>query len=154
MTVRYSSALCSALANDKGFASAFANCCICLYSGPQPLKADDAATGTLLGRFTLNGGAWTAGSPTNGLNFVPVPGTPGLVQVDPITAKMTGLAAGTAGWFRIYANAADDGLATTTAYRVDGTAGVGTGDMLVRTLSITVGMPMSIDELSYRQPAA
>ena len=59
MTIRLSTGLRNALAQGLGFAGAFNRCSINIYSGTQPVSADAAVTGTLLGTVTASSGALT-----------------------------------------------------------------------------------------------
>ena len=150
--VRLSTALRNALAGTTGFGTTFVNGVISIYSGPQPLTADSAASGTLLGTVTLNGGAFAAGTAANGLVFDPpaagtVPKAAGSVW------KFTGLAVGTAGWFRLQGNAADSGLASTTLPRLDGSIGVSGADLNLSNISVVVGAPSTVDVFQFTIPA-
>ena len=60
---------------------------------------------------------------------------------------------GTAGWFRIKASAYDDNLASTTLARLDGSIAVSGADMNLSSVSITIGMPTTIDTLTITMPA-
>lgn len=131
-------------------AAAYTGGVIYVYSGTQPIGADAAPTGTLLGVITENGGAWIAGNPANGLKFKPA--TAGVLQKSDDTWRMTGLAKGTAGWWRFVTNAADDGSESTTLRRWDGSIGVGAGELRLSTTAIDVGVPVSVDRFTVRQP--
>jgi hypothetical protein len=122
-----------------------------VYSGAQPSDADSAETGTKLLRVTLASGAFTPGSPTNGLNL----GTAASGAVSKESAEVwsgVGLAAGTAGWFRFYSNAYTTG-ASTSAVRFDGVCGVGSGELRLSSLSVAVGATITVDSGSITQPA-
>jgi len=67
--IRLSTGLRTNLAGTTGFAATFANGIIEVRSGTQPVTANSAATGTLLGTVTLASGAFTPGTATNGLTF-------------------------------------------------------------------------------------
>lgn len=110
------------LSGGAGFASVFLNGCIEVRSGLAPVNADAPATGTLLGRITRNGGAWTAGSPSNGLQWQ----TAGRFAVmNPAHSwSFVGIATGTAGWCRLVGNAADSGAYSTVLPRIDGNVGL------------------------------
>ena len=69
MALELSTGLRSGMLNSTGIKEAFANGTIFVYNGPQPINADAAVQGTLLGQVTLNGGAFTFGTSTNGINF-------------------------------------------------------------------------------------
>lgn len=150
MTIKISTGARNALLATMGFSSLFANGVIEIRSGSQPVSADAAATGTLLGVVTVNAGAFTPGDPTNGLNF----GTPvsGSVSKNTDVWRFEGVAAGTAGWFRLKGNALDDNLASTTLARMDGSIASLGGDMNLSSLSIAVGAPTTIDAFSLTMP--
>ena len=59
MTIRLSTGLRNALAQGLGFAGVFNRGSINIYSGAQPVSADAAVTGTLLGAVTASSGALT-----------------------------------------------------------------------------------------------
>ena len=80
----------------------FQNCVIDVYSGSQPTTADDEETSTSVKLVTisLSSGAFSGGSPTNGINFGEV-SSGVLGKESGETWSGTGVANGTAGWFRI-----------------------------------------------------
>ena len=150
MTVRLSTQLRTNLAGTTGFAATFANGVIDIYSGTQPASADAAITGTLLGRVTLNSGAFTAGTATNGLTFAAASG--GAVSKSGVWS-FVGVAAGTAGWFRLKGNALDNDALSTTLPRLDGSIAVSGADMNLSNIVIAIGAPNTIDSFVYTQPA-
>lgn len=151
MTVRLSTGLRNALVSTAGFSTAFANGVIEIRSGAQPANADAAPTGTLLGLVTLASGAFTPGSPTNGLTF----GAPAAGVVSKSgTWSFNAIADGTAGWFRFRANAADAGGVSTTAIRLDGAIGTSGSDMTLSTITLVTGGPSTVDTFTWTQPAA
>jgi hypothetical protein len=114
-----------------------------IYSGSQPASADVAESGTKLLRVTISSGAFVAGTATNGLNIA--------AATSGVSAKETaevwsgvGLAAGTAGWFRYYANDYTTG-ASTSAVRFDGSCGVSSGDLQMSSLTVAVGATNTVD---------
>lgn len=150
----YSSTALRALMLDK-FITAFRYGCVEVYSGAQPASADAAVTGTLLGRVTLGGGSWSEGSSTNGLQFE----RDGIYVGKPTAAHwvLTGIADGTAGWFRLRANTPDAGAASESLYRVDGAIGLdgATGDYqlwLPSTLTISASTSVVITSFRYALP--
>ena len=151
MTTRHSTGLRNLMLSTAGFTEIFANGIIEIYSGAQPASADNAATGTLLGTVTKAGGAFTPGTSTNGLTW----GTPsaGVVSKSTDLWQFTGVAAGTAGWFRLKGNALDDNLSSTTLPRLDGSIASSGGDLNLSNLTISVGAPNTIDSFSYTIPA-
>ena len=109
------------------------------YTGSQPTSPDAAVTGTYLGRATLAGGAWTAGTATNGLEFA----TPSGATIDKATAeewKFVCEVAGTIGWARFVSNSASDtGGASTSLKRMDFSVGITSGDALMTKVTYAVG---------------
>jgi len=150
MALRLSTKLRDNLAGTTGFASTFANGVIEIYSGAQPATADSAVTGTLLGTVTLNSGAFTPGVATNGLTFAAASG--GAVSKSGVWS-FNGIAAGTAGWFRLKGNATDAGGVSTTLPRLDGSIAVSGADMNLSNISIAIGAPNTIDSFTWTQPA-
>lgn len=94
-------------------------------TGAQPALATDAATGTLLATLTLNDPAFGAAAA----------GVATLSTAPAVTT--TGLAAGTAGWFR-----AKDSTGATV---LDGSvsASGGGGDLALNTTTISVGVAVN-----------
>ena len=68
--------------------------------------------------------------------------------------SFNGVAAGTAGWFRMKASALDDNAASTTLVRLDGSIATSGGDMNLSNLSIAIGSPTTIDSLTVTMPAS
>ena len=151
MTVRLSTQLRTNLAGTTGFAATFANGVIDIYSGTQPATADAAITGTLLGRVTLNSGAFTAGTATNGLTFATATG--GAVSKSGVWS-FNGVEAGTAGWFRLKGNALDSNALSTVLPRLDGSIATSGADMNLSNIVIAIGAPNTIDSFTWTQPAA
>lgn len=118
---------------------------IYLYSGTQPSSADAAVTGTLIATATVSGGAWSAGSATNGLEF----GTVASATMDKAAAeewKFTCTTAGTIGYGRFVGNAADNGAQSTTLPRIDFSVGVTSGDMRMSKVTYALGETGVIQE--------
>lgn len=150
MAIRLSTGLRNNLAGTTGFASTFANGVIEIRTGTQPASADNAATGTLLGTVTLASGAFTPGTSTNGLTF----GTPSGGTVSKSgTWSMVGIAAGTAGWFRLKGNGLDEGGSSATLPRLDGNIATSGADMNLSNIAIAIGAPVTIDSFNWTQPA-
>lgn len=139
----------------NAFKAAYANCVIGLFGGAaKPASADLAETGTLLALITLGGGVFSAGSPTNGLNFgIPSDGV--LPKASEIW-RGNGLPAAGAGtnvtYFRMYSNAYVTG-ASSNAVRYDGDCSVdNSGELQLSTLSVVNGSPVLIDNFNYTPP--
>lgn len=147
MAVNCSTGFRARILGPSSFESIFLNGCIEVRTGAQPVAGANAPpTGTLVGRITNNGGAWSPGAATNGLRFarsgVYGGNDPGQ------NWRLAGLGTGTAGWFRLLANPVDDGSLSTVLPRIDGAIGplVGAGDYQMRlpTLSITPSTAITI----------
>lgn len=104
-----------------------------IYSGAQPANGDAAETGTLLATVNLTDPAYGAASS----------GT--VAAGDP--PAVTGVAAGTAGWFRVEDSTGGnvyDGSVTATG---------GGGDLTLATTTISVGLSVDITAMSLTAPA-
>lgn len=152
MTIKLSTGLRNNLAGPLGFGATFDKGAIYIYSGPQPLSADSAVTGTLLGVVSVDAGTFTPGSPANGLSFETPTG--GAVSKSAANWKFTGLAAGTAGWFRLVGNPIDNGAASATLPRMDGSVGTpGAADMGLSNIAVALGSPSTVDVFQFTVPA-
>jgi len=103
-----------------------------LYSAPRPALADDAATGTLLAELRFSATAF--GNPIAGV-----------IAANPITAEDAALANGDVAWFRAFSS---DG--TTAVF--DGNVGTSDANLTLPTVTISVGLRIEIDSLTYTQP--
>lgn len=105
-------------------------------TGAQPASADNAATGTLLATLTLADPSFAAAAAgVNTLDATPVLTT-------------TGVAAGTAGWFRMLDNSGDtvmDGAVTVTG---------GGGEMELNTTTISIGVTVEVTAGTLTTPAS
>ena len=120
------------------FQDIFANGVMEIYSGVQPANADAVETGDKLAIITVSGGAFTPGSPTNGLNFGDTTDAT-LSQASGEDWKGDFIEEGTMGWFRFYANDHATG-ASTSAIRFDGSVGTSNrADAKVVTTQATLG---------------
>ena len=139
-------------ANGGSFVDLFRNCVIRVYSGAQPSDADSAETGTLLVTITESGGAFSGGSADNGLNFGEV--SAGVLSMESgETWQGTGLAAGTAGWFRCYANAYTTG-ASSSAIRFDGSVASSGSQFNMSNTTVVVGGTNTVDSVAITMPAS
>ena len=130
----------AAASTGNGLAGILHQCFIDVYSGAKPVSADAAPAGTKLGTFTSNDDGVT------GLTFDP-PADGTLVKKATEVWKMHGLAAGTAGWFRVRL-AADSGALSTTDPRIDGTVAKTGADLNLTNTAITLSSPHSLDVFS------
>lgn len=145
MSVKCSTGYAGLILGPNAWDAIFQDGAILCYSGPQPDSADLAPTGTLLGKITRNGGAWTPGSPTNGLRFIR---TGRYVLKDPgHNWKFEGEAAGVVGWCRLVANAADAGADSLILPRIDGAVGLedAVGDYQLRMVALEVTASTSVE---------
>ena len=147
MALRQSTGLKNALLGEVGLKAALADGVIYVYSGAQPVSADAAAPGSLLGRVTVNGGAFTHGAATNGLELdAPADGIVSKAAAE--VWQLVGSADGTAGWFRFVANDGSNyAEASVTAARLDGSVSRsgGGGDMLLSSTTIVNGATTTLD---------
>lgn len=149
MAVKFSTATVNGMLGSTSLKSQFANGTINFYTGAQPVDADSAETGTLLGRVTLNGNSFTPGVSTNGINFdSPAAGSRSISKAAAEIWKFVGTGAGTIGWFRFVGNAVDNGLASTTLPRIDGSVGIASGDLRLSNVTSAVGAQVTIDTFS------
>lgn len=103
-----------------------------VYTGSQPATANDAETGTLLATFTLADPAFGNAAT-------------GVASLTSVPRTTTGLAAGTAGWFRL-----ED---STGANILDGSVGTSGADLILNTTTISVGVSVEITSGTVTMPA-
>ena len=134
---------CASTATNGSLSGVFNHGILLLYSGSQPASADSAATGSLLGAITLNGGAFTDGVVTNGLVLGEPSGWTAAVRTIgiPAGAVWSCLASGTGtiGWARFKANAADPQTADTSFVypRIDFACGITSGEVQLSVVNVT-----------------
>jgi hypothetical protein len=122
-----------------------------IYSGAQPASPDAAISGTLLLEVSESSGAFVAGAFDNGLELGDA--ALGIIaKAAGETWQDAGLAAGTAGYFRLVANATDNGGADTALPRVDGSVGTSGADLNMSSTSISVGSTYTIDTFQLTLP--
>ena len=154
MAVRLSTgavnALAGGVAGDGSFKDVFANAVIVIRTGTQPANADAAESGDILGMITVDGGAFTGGAPTNGLNWD--------AAVDGVCSKPSAeewaiipSASGTAGWGRLYTNDMTTG-ASTSAVRIDLACGVGAGELRFSSTNLTATVKSVVNSLNITVP--
>lgn len=123
-----------------------------LLSGPMPTDANDAQAGTLLARITVASGAWVAGVTTNGLRLsAAVAGAIGIYSTNVWSG--VALAAGTVGYARFKANAADNLASSTTLVRVDLTVSAGGGaECNLSHIDLALGETVTVNSVALTQP--
>lgn len=149
MAVNSSTGFAAMILGPHAFDAIFQDGCIQVYSGPPPINADAPVQGSLIGRITSNGGAWTAGSPTNGLRW----SRQGRTVSKSLAQRwvLVGLGSGTAGWFRILPNTPDSGALDLNAPRIDGVVAVSDAmvDAQLRLPSVDITPSTSIEIPSF-----
>jgi hypothetical protein len=123
-----------------------------IYSGSQPATADAAITGSLLATITVGSGAWAAGAVAYGLEFGAA--AAGVISKNSDVWSGTVAATGTAGYFRLYANAADAG-ALDSGYiypRIDGAIATSGAQLNLSSVSLVAAAPLTIDTFSLTFP--
>jgi hypothetical protein len=116
-----------------------------IYSGSRPTSPDDAHSQTLLATISIDG----AGTP---LVFEASPTAGVLEKGAGVWKEDAALAAGTASWFRLYANGDDPTAASTTAKRVDGTVGTTNADLNLNSTAISLGAPITVTTAQFTLP--
>jgi len=156
MAIRLSTGLVNKLLGTDDFQAIFNDGVIRCYQGTQPSNPNNAINLTstpLLGSITVGGGAFSHGSATNGLSFDNPVGKV-ISKAAAETWQFKGVASGTLGWFRLCGNANDDGSASETLPRLDGTLGstTSTADGKLSTTSVTATTTITIDTFSITGP--
>lgn len=150
MTVRLSTGLRNKMldgGSGGGLKGALAAGFIWIYPGSQPSSADTGATGTLLGKVTVNGDGST------GLTFdAAASGVSSKAAAE--TWRFTGLADGQAAWFRFTASGDTPTANSSTAARLDGTIGTAGADMNIANTNIVTGAISTVDNYTVTLPGA
>jgi hypothetical protein len=127
-----------------------------IYNGTRPATADAALGGaTVLVTISLASATFTSGAIAGGLEF----GTAAAAAIGIATGAVwsgKATAAGTAGFFRLYANATDAGGADTTPFlypRIDGTVATSGGDLNMTSTAIRLDATITVDEFTLTLPA-
>lgn len=156
MAIRLSNALRTAIMVTGSAKSRLDGGFLYLFSGTQPASSEDAAAGTLLGAVSINGAGVTGLTFTTGDN-------PGEMKKTVAEVwQATGIAAGTARWFRFQrldtdeatTRAAATAAASGTTERLDGSVGTSGADLVAANISIAVGAPLTVSALIIRLPAS
>lgn len=121
MALNCSTAFRTRILGSESFSDLLDDGCMRIFSGAPPANADLPEQGALLGVVSVDAKAWRAGFPDWGLRWqqqgefmLPLPTQ---------AWAFRGIAAGTAGWFRLVGNAPDAGEASMSAIRIDGAIG-------------------------------
>lgn len=136
----------------KTFKDVFRNGVIRVYSGSVPADADaDEGAGVLLLEISKDSVAVTPGTATNGLNFDAI--VDGVLSKNADTWSDTGIATGTAAWWRMYDNGVITG-ASTTAKRCDGLVSTTSVTMILSSASIVASATTTLDTANFSCPKA
>lgn len=124
MTIRLSSAMCNAVATDRGISSLISGGYIRVYSGTQPDSADHAATGEQLG-FISSASTPDEPAQAGGDGSLHMELSPAFVGAITNTERwfFHGYFDGTPGWWRFYASPQDQGEYSEGQTRIDGAIG-------------------------------
>ena len=143
MSLKLSTGLRNGMLDNTSFKALMANGFIKLYSGTPPATADAAVTGTLLTIISDNatGAGLTLGTAASGA----IPKNRSQVW------SGVNLATGTATYFRFVENA-DDGTASTTQKRVQGTCATSGADLNMTSVNLSMNATQSIDAGSFALP--
>jgi hypothetical protein len=119
-----------------------------IYSGLEPATADaaigSAGTNVLLCTVSVSGGG-------TGLSFDTAAASGSLAKAPAEVWKGTNLASGTAAFYRHVAPA-DDGTASTTQPRIQGTIGTSGAEMNFSSTGLTMGAEQTIDHYIVALP--
>jgi hypothetical protein len=122
-----------------------------IYSGSQPSSPDAAVSGTLLLEVSVDAGAFVHGAFDNGLEFGDA-ADGAISKASGETWQDTGIASGTAGWFRFVGNPTDDGSASTSLPRLDGNVGTSGADLNMSSTAVVAGSTYTIDSFTLTLP--
>jgi hypothetical protein len=139
------------ISNNRGsLQELLLNGIIHIFSGSQSASADAAEGCTKLLEVTISSGAFTPGSPTNGLEIAgPVEGVIGINDGEVWSG--VGIVDGIAGWFRFYSNAENIG-ADASAVRLDGVCGTSGAQLNMSSLLISKDATTTIDSFVITMP--
>jgi hypothetical protein len=142
----------SRILGPASFESIFNGGCIEIRSGGRPEFADDAAGGVLLGRFTVNGAAWSTSNTTNGINWFRVDSF--VYKPEDEVWAINPIATGLATWFRIVGPRTDSGGFSVTAPRIDGdiSSVPQAAEMRLVNAVLQVGVLKTLDQFVYTIP--
>lgn len=151
--------LCDAI-NRNGMMEASVSGAVVTLKGTPGTGVTTAAVSSTLTTITtthVNMGSGVTGiAPVNGLIWGAV-ASGVIAKLSTQTWSFAGVATGTAGWFRFYSSdTADTGAVISAAPyypRLDGSCGVGSGDLQLSTLSIVTASPDTINTFSMTFPA-
>lgn len=124
-------------------------------SGTPPSDCDSTETGTLLLELTSSGNTVTAGTTSNGLSFASV--SSGAISASSgQTIKGTGLATGTAGYYRMYTNSKLTGAVSSSnpSKRIQGSVGTSNAELILGTTQITKSVATTVTAHQIQMPSS
>jgi hypothetical protein len=146
MAVRLSTGLVKEMLDTASFRTTMNACVMRVYTGSQPADADSATSGTLLCTLTA------AGADNAPLTWATT-ATGGTITKGTEAWSGTVGANGTAGWFRI-SPIADNGLASTTFERMDGSISTAGAEINLSNLLLEANAPVTVTQFSVQLPRA
>jgi hypothetical protein len=141
--------------NRSGIAQATSSGAVVTVTAPAGLGTQWNTLALAAAGITCTGSNFASGvASVNGLYFGQ-PATGVIAKDSTAIWSMSGIAAGTAGWFRLYGSNDPEGATSSVLYpRMDGSCGVGSGDAQLSNLSVSVGSPHTVDTFTFTVPAA
>jgi len=153
------SSLCDAINRNGMFEASVVGAVVTIKGRPGTGVTTAAIAGTLttVTATYIAMGSVTAGvTPVNGL-ILASPATGVIAKPSSQVWSFTGIAAGTAGWFRFFSSdTADTGLILTADPwfpRMDGSIASSGGDMGLSNILVSVGAPNTVDRFTVTMPA-
>ena len=151
MTIRLSTGLVNKMLDGGaggGLKGAFTSGYMAIYAGTQPSDADTGAgSATQLGKVTKNDDGTTV------ITFdAAVLGVASKAAAE--TWRFHGLAAGTAGWFRMYVSGDTITTDSTSAARFDGSIGTAGADLNISNTNIILNAVTTVDSFTVTLPKA
>ncbi len=154
--VQTASDLCDAINRNGIFTASVSGAVVTLKPRPGAGDGFNAAVVSSTGSVTATYANMSGGvDPANGLTFGP-PAAGVLSKPSGQVWGFTGIAAGTAGWFRMVASVADAGGAVSGApylARLDGSVATSGAEMSLSNITVAVGAPNTIDVFTITMPA-
>lgn len=149
--------------NTSGIARATSSGAVITITAPPGVGAAWNGLVTSATGITCTAGAM--GTPVTGIAaanglYLAQPAAGVIAKPTGVVWSCAGLAVGTAGWFRYYGSDTNDagGIITTLTEplyaRLDGSVGVGSGDLQLSTLTFAVGPTVTVDTAAFTMPAA
>lgn len=146
--------------NSSGIARATASAAVVTVSAPPGVGAAWNALALAATGITCTGSSFASGvAAGNGL-YLAQPAAGVIAKPSGVVWSCSGIAAGTAGWFRFFSSDTNDSGALITTLteplhaRMDGSVGVGSGDLQLSSLTFAISAPVTVDVASFTMPAA